>query len=187
MQKKTPGHTDEKNGREVFIFTLQKALSFLFPLRKFVLCYRIYLPAGALCTKPFPEYPSLLIPVMGSSFSFCCGGQYVSVCLQAIDRIYINVLTYQSVFVGGFLPFLGHGLWWAAGEETGDIENTSRDNDVLHQLDEDLHTLALGGLSTGAMGTEGDPVSCSNRKQQISIRSSTLKYSNSFPWRSAMV
>lgn len=46
--------------------------------------------------------------------------------------IYIYILTYQGIFVGGFLPFLGHGLWWAAGEETGGVENTSRDNDVLH-------------------------------------------------------
>lgn len=83
-------------------------------------------------------------------------------------------VSYPGVFVRGFLPFLGHGLWWSTSEETSSVEKAYGNNDILHYLDEDLRTLTLGGLSTGSMGSEGNPVSCRDKKR-VSINNFLTK------------
>lgn len=67
--------------------------------------------------------------------------------------------TYQSVFVGGLLPLLGHGLGLGLGEEVDGVEESKGDEGELSHLEEDLETLALGGLGTGTVRTESNPVS----------------------------
>jgi hypothetical protein len=65
---------------------------------------------------------------------------------------------YQSVFVGGLLPLLGHGLGLGLGEVVDGVEQEDGDNGKLGDLEEDLHALALGGLGTGTVRTKGNPV-----------------------------
>lgn len=68
------------------------------------------------------------------------------------------------------MPLLGHGLRLGLGEEVDDVEKTERDSDELGHLEGDLDTLTLGGLGTGSVGTEGNPVSCKKRNEDISSR-----------------
>lgn len=76
--------------------------------------------------------------------------------------------TYLSVFVGGLLPLLGHGLGQGLAEEVDNVEDTERGEGELGHLEEDLPALTLGGLGTGAVGTEGDPVSYRAKGKDIS-------------------
>lgn len=78
-----------------------------------------------------------------------------------------NAETYQSVFVGGLLPLLGHSLRLGLGEEVDGVEKGERDGDELGDLEGDLETLTLGGLSTGTMRTEGDPVGYQMRETML--------------------
>lgn len=78
-----------------------------------------------------------------------------------------NAETYQSVFVGGLLPLLGHSLRLGLGEEVDGVEKGERDGDELGDLEGDLETLTLGGLSTGTMRTEGNPVGYQMRETML--------------------
>lgn len=65
---------------------------------------------------------------------------------------------YQSVFVGGLLPLLGHRLGLGLGEVVDGVEDEEGSDGELGDLEEDLQALALGGLSTGTVRTKGNPV-----------------------------
>lgn len=70
----------------------------------------------------------------------------------------IEERAYLGVFVGGLLPLLGHGLGHGLAEEVDNVEDSEGSEGELGHLEEDLPALTLGGLGTGAVGTEGDPV-----------------------------
>jgi hypothetical protein len=65
---------------------------------------------------------------------------------------------YQSVFVGGLLPLLGHGLGLGLGEVVDGVEDEEGSDGKLSDLEEDLQALTLGSLSTGTVRTKGNPV-----------------------------
>jgi hypothetical protein len=65
---------------------------------------------------------------------------------------------YQSVFVGGLLPLLGHGLGLGLGEIVDGVEDEDGGDGKLSDLQEDLQALTLGGLSAGTVRTKGNPV-----------------------------
>lgn len=67
---------------------------------------------------------------------------------------------YQSVFVGGLLPFLGHGGGLLAGKGVDGVEDSDGGSSELENLGEDAQTLALGGGSAGTVSTEGNVVGC---------------------------
>lgn len=85
-----------------------------------------------------------------------------------LSRPEIEMRAYLGIFVGGLLPLLGHGLGLGLAEEVDNVEDTDRGENELAHLEEDLPALTLGGLGTGAVGTEGNPVSCRARRNDIS-------------------
>jgi hypothetical protein len=70
---------------------------------------------------------------------------------------------YQSIFVGGLLPLLGHSTRLLAGEGVDTVEDSNRNGSELSDLEEHAQALTLGGLGAGAVGTEGNVVSCRGR------------------------
>jgi hypothetical protein len=66
---------------------------------------------------------------------------------------------YQGVFVGGFLPLLGHGTGLLASEGVDGVEESDGGGSELDNLEEDAETLTLGGGSAGTVSTEGNVVS----------------------------
>jgi hypothetical protein len=82
---------------------------------------------------------------------------------------------YQSVFVGGLLPFLGHGSGLLAGEGVDGVEEGDGDSSELENLGQDAQTLALGGGSAGTVGTEGNIVSYIEGREYMSAGCSILK------------
>lgn len=85
--------------------------------------------------------------------------------------------TYLGVFVGGLLPFLGHGLGQGLGEVVDGVEDDDGGEGELGHLEEDLPALTLGDLGTGTVSTEGNVVGykvagrgSASRKRRISCR-----------------
>jgi hypothetical protein len=62
--------------------------------------------------------------------------------------------------VGSLLPLLGHGVRSRLGSETDGTEDGNAGSDTGDDTPEDAAVGAGGVLGTGAVGTEGDPVSC---------------------------
>lgn len=77
---------------------------------------------------------------------------------------------YQSIFVGGLLPLLGHGAGLLAGKGVDGVEESNRDSSQLENLGQHAQALALGGLGAGTVGTEGNVVSCSKERIEVSER-----------------
>lgn len=50
------------------------------------------------------------------------------------------------------------------------VEDSEGGEGELGHLEEDLPALTLGGLGTGAVGTEGDPVGCRGQKKTLATR-----------------
>lgn len=71
---------------------------------------------------------------------------------------------YQGIFVGGLLPFLGHGAGLLAGKGVNGVEDSNGGGSELENLGEHAHALTLGGLGAGTVGTEGNVVSCGEEK-----------------------
>ena len=69
-------------------------------------------------------------------------------------------VTYEKELVGCLLVLLGHGGWWASGEETDSGEDAEGDGDAGECESEDLPSLSWGRDGTRTVGTEGDPVGC---------------------------
>lgn len=87
---------------------------------------------------------------------------------------------YQSVFVGGFLPLLGHSTGLGTGEVVDGEEDGDGGSNELSDLTDDTQTLTLGGLGTGTVGTEGNVVSCDDGRYVSGNRSIVERSSN---WR----
>lgn len=77
---------------------------------------------------------------------------------------------YQSIFVGGLLPLLGHGAGLLAGKGVNGVEDSNGDGSELENLGEHAQALTLGGLGAGTVGTEGNVVSCSKKRIEVSER-----------------
>lgn len=67
-------------------------------------------------------------------------------------------LTHLRIFIASLLPLLGHRARRVASKRTGDSKQRERHSKELCHLDQDLPTLALGGLCTGTVRSECDPV-----------------------------
>lgn len=81
-----------------------------------------------------------------------------------------ETLSYLGVFIRSLLPLLGHSLGLLAGESVDEVEETDRDTGELNHLEEDLPALTLGGLGAGTVGTEGNVVSWSKERIDVSER-----------------
>lgn len=75
---------------------------------------------------------------------------------------------YQGIFVGGLLPLLGHGGGLLAGEGVNGVEDSNGGGSELEHLGEHAHALTLGGLGAGAVGAEGNVVSCNRGEIDVS-------------------
>ena len=75
---------------------------------------------------------------------------------------------YQGIFVGGLLPLLGHGGGLLAGKGVDGVEESNGDGSELEHLGENAQALTLGGLGAGAVGTEGNVVSCNRGRTDVS-------------------
>jgi hypothetical protein len=83
------------------------------------------------------------------------------------------MLTHLRVFVAGLLPLLAHRAGMALGEHVDDAKDHDGRNEQLRNLKEDFPSLTLGGLCTGAVRSECDPVGyrfVSNRSVFIALR-----------------
>jgi hypothetical protein len=67
---------------------------------------------------------------------------------------------YLEIFVGGFLPFLGHGLWWRTGERVDKKEKDSRNGNPDSSVQKDSDPFTRWCLSTGTMGAKSNPPGC---------------------------
>lgn len=82
---------------------------------------------------------------------------------------------YQSIFVGGLLPLLGHSAGLLAGKGVNGVEEGNGDSNELGHLCEHAQALTLGGLGAGAVGAEGNVVSYSKGRIDVSEKMTTCK------------
>lgn len=75
---------------------------------------------------------------------------------------------YQGILVGGLLPLLGHSARLLAGKGVDGVEESNGDGRELENLGEHAQALTLGGLGAGTVGTEGNVVSCSKERIDVS-------------------
>lgn len=74
------------------------------------------------------------------------------------------MITHLDELVRGLLVLLGHGGRRGLGEHAHGSEEPQRDTETNGDVESDLAALIGGSLSTGAVGTESDPVCCRERK-----------------------
>ena len=77
---------------------------------------------------------------------------------------------YLEVFVGRFLPFLGHCLWGRLREQANDTEEGDTDADAGGDDAKDLPALARGVLSTGTVRSESNPIGCGDGARVSKLR-----------------
>jgi hypothetical protein len=79
----------------------------------------------------------------------------ITLLAHAVLEIYC---THPEVLVRSFLVLLGHGPWRRAREVASEAKKDAGCGNANHGIEEDLAAFAGRGLSTWAVGTEGDPV-----------------------------
>jgi hypothetical protein len=68
--------------------------------------------------------------------------------------------TYLEIFVGGLLPFLGHGFWWRTGKRVNKKEKDSRNGNPDSSVQKDSDPFARWCFCTGTMRAKSNPPGC---------------------------
>lgn len=78
-------------------------------------------------------------------------------------------LLFFEVLVGLLLPFPAHGLWWWTSQWSDEQEDSGRNTNTNHCIQENLLGFSGRGECTRTMGAEGNPVRYARKDWSVII------------------